>query len=193
MKKILLFLAVSIIFFSNAGCIKNILSRKNGYAEFYLNGEFWKASDKNCSDVFPTATKRVGAIYHEGASFQRGVQIEFGTCFRPFDRPSPDSWVVRIKIMKLPTPGTYVCNQKSPPNNSNTAVISIASERNPFKGGYSTSEFATGTLTILKADTGANKPANISGTFECKMKNISDKNDSINITKGSFHIFNRVP
>lgn len=189
MKKQLLLMVISLGYFGLGGCEKSNSSTDIGNGDFFLNGERWVASPKGCSEF---NMRQVGTIYRNSNSFKNGLDIQFGRCFRALDKPVPDSWEMTITIKNFPAPGTYICNQKIPSNNSNIGLISlVSSRRSPLNGLYTTSEIAQGTITITRVDTGGvNRRPSISGTFECKLKNYENKNDSISITKGSFNISN---
>ena len=96
-------------------------------------------------------------------------------------------------------PGQYNCDKTSyipgiPGSaglrNSHMWLYSAKGPPLPDDSNYITFEEATGSITITKVDT-ISRPLFASGTFECKLKNLYNYNDSIIIAKGRFDIINQ--
>ena len=129
----------------------------------------------------------LGHFYYDVSN--KRIKIEFTRCVK-YERSTFSLYIEQFTV-----PGTYFCNKQgyipggpgSPAVYNNRIEFYYSVSAPHEERTYKTFEHAIGSITITKIDT-VSRPAFISGTFECRLKNQLNFNDSLIITKGRFDI-----
>ena len=191
------FIAIFLIVFNS--CRKDEGSRlppitSNGAntAGVIINGENWKAEPFTCGPPgggFSLNVKEIGWFNYY--SQQKLLKLDIRAC----EKNKLDHFSLQIANYK--GPGKYICSEggfvNSLPNYSIDPKNYIEFWTSPLNGSlgkhYVSGYGVVAAITITKLDT-LSKPAFVSGTFEGKLQEVIDKNDTIRLISGRFDVIN---
>jgi hypothetical protein len=157
-----------------------------------LNGELWRPVPYSCSvtlGLFPRALKEIGDFGY--FPNDKILSITIDECGK--DRGA----TLTLRIANYNGPGKYVCSESgfvsTLPNYSDKPVSYmkfLTGQVGDIPRSYVSGYGVVASITITKLDT-LSKPAFVSGTFEGKLQEIANKQDTIRMTSGRFDIINK--